>query len=531
MRRVVAVACLAVAITIAIPARSDAATVVRTWSVGIEPFGVTVDPRDGRVYVANSDHNRSNMPVGMSVVDPASGATSFTLPGPQVMSVLDTSLDRLFVTMSNGLGVVDVPTRTLVTTVPTSPGAGLALDPTTHRVYVATINGLSMVDGQTGVVLATRAAANPNDAWWHVAHDPIRHRLFVSNGNFAGSPSVVVLDDADLSAVGTVALPAVPRLALAADSARGLVYVGGFSGGSAPAGSVYAIDETSLQVVSTLDVGAGVASPFSLTLASGTNTLFVSDVASFGGNALVAVDTSTFTVRERTPLSFQPGQSALHPDGRLYVSGFNTQQLVALRIVNAPPVVDSVSLSPTAPRTNDVLTATAAGSDPDGDALTYTFTWKVNGSVRRATTTPGTTDSFDLSVAGNGDKGDVVSVSVVASDGIDTSAPATRSVVVANTGPTLAVSLSDTAPRKRDVLVVTAAAADADADALTYSYTWRVNGKVKRTTTGTTASTSSLDLRAVEAENGDVVTVDVVVTDGTATASASASATVTPPGH
>ena len=77
------------------------------------------------------------------------------------------------------------------------------------------------------------------------------------------------------------------------------------------------------------------------------------------------------------------------------------------------PVAGTVKITPAAPATNAVLTATPSGfSDPDGDALTYRYQWKVNGkSVAGATG-----KTYDLGPAGRGDAGDVITVDVSASD-------------------------------------------------------------------------------------------------------------------
>ena len=638
MRRSVWATLLAMLLSLLLTQVARAAAVTQTWSVGNEPFGVTVDPRDGRVYVAIGNRLATSSEY-MWVIDPSAPPPSpspfpppsnILLPGAQVMSVLDVSLDRLFVSTANGLAMIDMSTRA-VTTLPIGTSVGLTLDPATHRVYVATISGVVVVDGATGTVLPPRypdpAPPSSSDAFWSVAQDPSRHLLFVANGNI-NSPSLVVLDDGDLSVVGGVALPAIPRFALTVDAPNGLVYVGGFSSGTSPAGSVYAIDAARRQITKTLDVGAGVGSSFSMTLAPATNTLFVSVIAPpylNQGNALVVVDTPTFTTRERIPLSFQPGQSALHPDGRLYVSEFNAARLAAITLTNVSPVIDGVTFSPSAPRTtdvvhalvaahdpegqtvtlsyqwlrngmylagengpsldlgvqgngdrgdtitvrvtasdgvnvtgpvtasvvvadsapvtesltllptapgtNDVLTAVAVTSDPDRDMfITWTFRWKVNGAVRAETSGTNSASTFDLSTPGDGDRGDVVTVDVIASDGLLSSSVVSASATVVNSAPTLSVSLSDPTPRKRDLLLATATAADADGDALAYAYTWRVNGKVKQTNASSTG-TSSLDLRSVEAEIGDVITVEVVVSDRRATATASATAIVAPTGR
>ena len=530
MRHLAVAACVLLLMTLVLPSQAAALTVTRTWGVGVEPFGVTIDPRDGTVYVAISDHNNISGSDYMWAIDPTDpcpycgpGFPRFPMPRTQVMSVLDLGLDRLFVSMPSGLAVVDPHTHAVLATVPLASGIGLALDASSHHVFVAMGSaGVAIVDGSSGAVLATRTVASANDVWWHVASDPQRHLLFVTNGNFTGSPSLVVLNDSDLSLVANIPLPAQPRLALAVDPGRGLVYVGGFASASSSFGRIYGIDESTFQTVKTVDVSA-IGSPFSFTLAPDASSLYVSAITQFAG-ALVTIDVGTFTVADDLPLAFQPGQSALGPDGHLYVSEFDKSALAQLSFDSAPSV--GVVLSSTSPRTTDVLTATATGTDPDGDALTFTYTWTVNGVVRRTTTTASNTDSLDLSVAGNGDKGDVIGVSVTAFDGTLSSPAASATATVGNSAPTVTVTLNTTAPRSKDTLVATATGIDPDGDALTYTYTWSVSRKVKLVVT-TTSPTSSFDLHTNDVGNGDNVTVTVTASDGALSSTPStASATV-----
>ena len=196
-------------------------------------------------------------------------------------------------------------------------------------------------------------------------------------------------------------------------------------------------------------------------------------------------------------------------------------------ILDSAPTA-SVTLDRTAPATNTVVSATAAGSDPDGDALSYTFTWMVNGLVRRTTSGPTTSDSFDLGIAGNGDHGDTMVVEVVAADGTLASGVASASATVVNSPPTVAVALNTTTPATRTVLVATASGQDIDRDALTFTYTWRLNGVVRRTTT-TAATTDSYDLSVKgNGGNGDVISVSIVASDASvSSSSATATAIVT----
>src|SRR6266850_3052180 len=463
MRRLGTALGLALVLGATLPGVADAATIERTFPVGNEPFGVTVDPADGRIYVANSDQG-STRPGVLSVVDPTSppcspsacGVKTIALASPPTMSALDRGLGRLFVTTANGaLNFVDVATQAVVNTVANTGSLGVAVDEATHHVYAASVTRLSMVDGETGAVLHT-AIAGPGDAWWAVALDAGAHRVYVTNLD-GSAPSLVILNADDLSFIDEVPLPETPRLALAVDAGRQLVYVGGYSS----VGHLYVIDANTKQVTGNVDLQAGASFPLSATLVTAEDRLYVSQAASFGSNAnsIVVLDLATLQVVQRISLPWQPGQTALHGNGRLYVAGFSADVLAAV-VRNSAPAVTSVTLSPSVPRTRDTVTATATESDPDGDSLTYTFTWKVDGAVRSVVSGPNASSSFDLAVAGNGDRGQTLLVEVIASDGNLQSPTASASAVVANSSPTVTVSLSDTSPQTRDVLVATAIAQD-----------------------------------------------------------------------
>ncbi|RYX80940.1 hypothetical protein EON83_26385 [bacterium] len=103
-------------------------------------------------------------------------------------------------------------------------------------------------------------------------------------------------------------------------------------------------------------------------------------------------------------------------------------------IANSAPVVTGATITPTNPKSNTVLTTQVGATDADADSPTYTYVWKKNGVV-----IVGETDStLDLSQAGNGDNGDVITVTVTANDGTDNSAPVTSdSVTINNLSPTV----------------------------------------------------------------------------------------------
>ncbi len=103
-----------------------------------------------------------------------------------------------------------------------------------------------------------------------------------------------------------------------------------------------------------------------------------------------------------------------------------------MTVTNSAPSAGAVAITPASPATTDTLTATPSGfSDPDGDTLTYTYTWKRNGTAISGQTSP----TLNLATAGNGDKSDGITVDVQASDGDVQSDPATDSVTVTTAPP------------------------------------------------------------------------------------------------
>ena len=139
--------------------------------------------------------------------------------------------------------------------------------------------------------------------------------------------------------------------------------------------------------------------------------------------------------------------------------------------VNTAPVISSVTLDNTAPKTNDVLTATVAGSDADGDAITYQYVWYVNGTAVQTTTTTMTTATLDLSLVGNGNKGDTIQLKVTPSDataaGNDTFSDA---VTVLNSAPVI-LPFAAMHFVEGDEVDIVVNAYDADGDGLAFTAT------------------------------------------------------------
>ena len=170
-----------------------------------------------------------------------------------------------------------------------------------------------------------------------------------------------------------------------------------------------------------------------------------------------------------------------------------------------PPTITSVAIAPTNPRTNTLLTANATATDPEGNAISFAYQWKRNGS----NVAGATARTLDLSVAGNGDKGDSISVAVIASDGSSESTPVSSSpVTVLNSEPTFRADLGNLSNVEGDSVTLSARATDADGDALTYAATSLPPGLSIDTATG--AITGTVDAGAA---TGSPYAVSVTVGD------------------
>ena len=150
-------------------------------------------------------------------------------------------------------------------------------------------------------------------------------------------------------------------------------------------------------------------------------------------------------------------------------------------VVNGLPTQPSLSLSPIPAYTTDDLVATASGStDPDGQPVTYTYEWFLNGN------NSGITGS--ILPNSNTTKGNIWMVRATPTDGI-TSGPYTeQSVTISNSAPTLsAVSISPSVPTTQDSLTCTFTESDADGDPVSTTIEWFINNNLQSSSSSTLA--------------------------------------------
>ncbi|RYX82033.1 hypothetical protein EON83_21220 [bacterium] len=191
-----------------------------------------------------------------------------------------------------------------------------------------------------------------------------------------------------------------------------------------------------------------------------------------------------------------------------YLGGTNQQWSLIPIDNNSAPVLSDVTLTPTSPKTNSVLAPTFTTNDADNDKVTVSYVWKKNGTVIQDESGK----SLDLSKSGNGDKGDKITVTMIATDGVDSSPASTsQSVTIANSSPVVTqVTLTPTQPLVTQTLTAAVQATDADGDTLTYSYVWKKNGNIIN---GETTPKLNL-LKPGNGAGGDTITVIITAKDG-----------------
>lgn len=151
-------------------------------------------------------------------------------------------------------------------------------------------------------------------------------------------------------------------------------------------------------------------------------------------------------------------------------TGLSCADVVHVR-VDALPTAPTIVITPELAGTDDELgvTVLSEATDPDGDPVTYGYTWYRNGVA--VATTPTVDPSLTT-------RGEVWSVLVTPNDGWFDGAHGTGSVTLGNTPPTFStIEITPAAPVPGvDDLDCVAAASDPDGDPVLVNYAWTVDG-------------------------------------------------------
>lgn len=220
---------------------------------------------------------------------------------------------------------------------------------------------------------------------------------------------------------------------------------------------------------------------------------------------------------------FRRGQSVvavLTPhDGRETGTSFTTAPLV---VGNAPPAITALTFSPGYPNAFEPLRAVPVAADPDGDTLTLSYAWTVNGAAAG-------TNADTLPQAAFR-RGDQIGVTVQANDGQGGTASRTATATIGNAPPSApVVRLTPAQPRSTDDLrcEVTTPGVDPDGSAVTHAFVWTVDSQLWTGAVQTAGLVSTIDSDATLV--GDVWACQATASDGSVTTpGGAASVTVLP---
>ncbi len=173
--------------------------------------------------------------------------------------------------------------------------------------------------------------------------------------------------------------------------------------------------------------------------------------------------------------------------------------------VNGLPSAPEVTIEPSDPRTSDDLRAVVVtpSTDPDGDAVTYTYRWRRSSAVIATLTS-------DIVPAAYTAKGEDWEVEVIPGDGFGSGPAGTASVAIANTPPELtAVTIAPSSGYSSTTFhCMPSGFYDADGDAESYLYTWLADGAVIEGAEGATYV-------PVGMKHGQTLQCEVTPVDGT----------------
>jgi hypothetical protein len=135
-----------------------------------------------------------------------------------------------------------------------------------------------------------------------------------------------------------------------------------------------------------------------------------------------------------------------------------------VRVANAPPRVTGAELSNPSPGKGEMVSASASGEDPDGDAIRWTFRWRINGKVVQEGENP----ELRLSSAR---KGDEAYCEVIPKDGEATGPTLTTPIVTVRNSLPIIRSTPPSGAGPDGAFTYRLMAEDPDGDPLGFSMT------------------------------------------------------------
>ncbi|MBM73789.1 MAG: hypothetical protein CMK59_00195 [Proteobacteria bacterium] len=173
----------------------------------------------------------------------------------------------------------------------------------------------------------------------------------------------------------------------------------------------------------------------------------------------------------------------------------------SILVGNTAPTVGTPSLSETelTASSSSISCNSPAGEDVDNNDVILITSWQINGAEQAETSS---------TFLGPFRAGDELTCTVTPDDGIDTGTPASASITISNTDPTVSsISLSPSTAYTNTPLVADYTATDIDSEQeLSVTYLWAVNGEIIEEATQET-------LDSVYFEADDLIYFEIIIED------------------
>jgi YVTN family beta-propeller protein len=311
------------------PFRAD--STATTIPVGNGPWGIGVNVKTNRIYVANQDGDT------VSVINGATNTVIHTIPvgnGPACVGV-NPDTNRIYVAnfISDNVSVIDGATDTVIQTIPVGDDPnGVGVNPATNRIYVANYldDTVSVVNGATNTVLTT---VNVGDRPYFVKANPATNRIYVSN---YGSNNVSVINGATNTVLTTIPVGSTPH-GIGVNPATNRIYVANSS-----SDNISVINGNTNTVIGTAIAGNG---PYDIDVMPGLNRYYV---VNDDGNTLSIMDGSTDTQLSAPAVGSEPNGVAVNTATyTVYVANYGGD---TVSVISDAPTMDHWVYLPLLPR-------------------------------------------------------------------------------------------------------------------------------------------------------------------------------------
>ena len=251
---------------------------------------------------------------GVAIVDVGTGARVGTIPlsVKAFFIAINPAGTRAYVVDENGVDVIDLETRAVVTTISGVGGGDIAVDPSGTRAFVTneTTNKLDVIDTASNTVMRSIPVGKQPRA---VVMNAAGTRAYTGNTLAPYTISVVnLITDADMSDVSSTNLNRPENLGI--DPSGANVYAANF--GANAGGTTVGVFDTSSNSVGSVTVGT---TPTSVMVNPSGTTAYV---ANRDSSSLSIIDTASSTNVGTVPLGFEPEHVAITPDGtRALITG------------------------------------------------------------------------------------------------------------------------------------------------------------------------------------------------------------------